>query len=160
MDDPSANRPENSALQDEPWLRRYAQILGYLGWTPLPALALLAWISPERTGQLLRVALLYSAVILSFLGGIQWGLAMRSASPRIRLRRLVASMVPSLWAVAALLLPVMATLTVLITGFALFLAYESLERRDQVYPDWYLPLRIRLTVLLIVALSAWLPLTR
>ena len=121
---------------------------------------LLAWISPERTGQLLRVALLYTAVILSFLGGIQWGLAMRSASPRIRLRRLVAGMVPSLWAVAALLLPVMATLTVLITGFALFLAYESLERGDQVYPDWYLPLRIRLTALLIVALSAWLLLTR
>ena len=107
----------------------------------------------------MRVALLYSAVILSFLGGIQWGLAMVSRNPRIRLRRLVVSMVPSLWAVAALLLPIMATLTVLVTGFALFLAYESLERGDQVYPGWYLPLRIRLTVLLIVALSAWLPLT-
>ena len=159
MSDSSANRSEDSPPLDEPWLRRYAQILGYLGWTPLPALLLLAWISPERTGQLFRVALLYSAVILSFLGGIQWGLAMVSRNPRIRLRRLVVSMVPSLWAVAALLLPIMATLTVLVPGFALFLAYESLERGDQVYPGWYLPLRIRLTVLLIVALSAWLPLT-
>lgn len=159
MSDSSAKGSGDSPLRGEPWLRRYAQVLGYLGWTPLPALALLAWISPDRTGQLLRVALLYAAVILSFLGGIQWGLALGSTDPRIRLRRLVVSMVPSLWAVAALLLPIMAALTALVTGFALFLAYESLERKDRVYPGWYLPLRTRLTVLLILALSAWLPLT-
>jgi hypothetical protein len=150
------NEHSGPGQADEPWIRRYAQVLGYLGWAPLPALLLLAWISPDRSAQFLRAALLYSAVILAFLGGIQWGLAMRSPSPRIRLRRLVASIVPSLWAFTALLLPAMATLTVLVTAFAVFLAYEGLERQDQVYPAWYLPLRIRLTALVMVALGAWL----
>lgn len=141
---------------EDPWLRRYAQLLGYLGWTPLAALLVLSWLSPDRSGPFLRVSLLYAAAVLSFIGGIQWGLALASANQRIRLRRLVVSMVPSLWAVAALLLPVRLALLGLVLGFVTLLVYETLERSDAAYPAWYLPLRVRLTALVVITLSAWL----
>ena len=41
-------------------------------------------------------------------------------------------------------------------GLVVLLIYETLERGDAVYPAWYLPLRVRLTALVIVTLSAWL----
>ncbi|MEZ5561193.1 MAG: DUF3429 domain-containing protein [Pseudomonadales bacterium] len=145
-----------SPADSDPWLKRYAQGLGFLGWMPLAALLVLALLSPERTGQLLRVALIYAGTILAFLGGVQWGLALTSPSPRIRLRRLVAGMAPSLWAVTALVLPMTLCIVVLICGFAVVLAYETLERHDRIYPGWYLPLRTRLTTLMVLSLAAWL----
>ncbi len=154
MEDPTHHGAP--APTDDPWLRSYAQLLGYLGWTPLAALLVLSWLSPERSAPFLRVSLLYTAALLSFIGGIQWGLALGSGNQRIRLRRLVVSMVPTLWAVAALLVPVGLGLLALVLGLVVLLIYETLERGDAVYPTWYLPLRVRLTALVIVTLSAWL----
>lgn len=132
---------------------RYAQLLGYAGAAVVPALLGLALLTPELSGPLRRVAVIYGGAILAFLGGIQWGLSLSCHHPRVRLRRLVVSMVPPLWSVMALSLPLGACTLLLVTGLAALLVYEWLERADDGYPDWYLPLRLQLTAILTLSLA-------
>ena len=71
----------------------YAKLLGYAGAGFIPLLLVLSLISPELAGACKRLSLIYSAVILGFLGGIQWGIALGWGTPRVALRRLCVSMV-------------------------------------------------------------------
>ena len=134
-------------------LSRYAYALGYSGAAFVPALLLLALLSPELAGPIRRVCLIYGAAILAFLGGIQWGMALPNATPRIALRRLCVSMVPPLWAVMSLSLPVVICTVLLLLGLVALLVYEGLERADAAYPEWYLPLRLQLTAVLTASLA-------
>ena len=131
----------------------YARFLGYAGAGVVPLLLAVSLISPELAGAGKRLSLIYGAVILSFLGGIQWGIALRWGSPRIALRRLCVSMVPPLWAVMALSLPVVLCTPLLIAGLVALLVYEWFERGDVSYPHWYLPLRLQLTAVLSLSLA-------
>jgi hypothetical protein len=151
MEQPQS-RPSQLADPDSTQ-RRYAQLLGYAGAAVVPALLVLALLTPELSGALRRVAVIYGGAILAFLGGIQWGLSLRNRHPRVRLRRLVVSMVPPLWSVMALSLPLGACTLLLVTGLAALLVYEWLERADDGYPGWYLPLRLQLTAILTASLA-------
>ncbi len=133
--------------------RRYAQVLGYAGAAFVPALLLLAWMTPDIAGVIRRVIVIYGGTILAFLGGIQWGLSVSSTSARVKLRRLVASMLPPLWSVVALSLPVNLCTAILLLGLCVQLIYEWLERGDAIYPVWYLPLRLQLTTALMAGLA-------
>ncbi|MEQ8860301.1 MAG: DUF3429 domain-containing protein [Pseudomonadales bacterium] len=138
----------------EDWLTtRLASSLGYAGAAFIPLLFAVAVIDADFLPVARRLTAIYGAVILAFLGGIQWGLALKSRIPRIRLRRLVASVMPSLWSVAALTTSINLSCLVLSVGFAGLLVYEYLERGDDVYPLWYLPLRLRLTAFITVGLA-------
>lgn len=76
--------------------------LGYAGLIPFVAGAMLAWLLPPDSRPLAGVALAaYAAVIVSFLGGIHWGIGFRDGAPRLFLW----GVVPSMVAAAALLLP-------------------------------------------------------
>jgi len=140
-------------LPADEWTRKMANSLGYAGAAFIPLVLGVAWIDPDFLAVAKRLAAIYGGVILGFLGGVQWGLALRSGVPRIGVRRLVASVLPSLWSVGAMTLPLGACLLMLLAGFVLFLAYESLERGDDVYPSWYLPLRTRLTACIAAGLA-------
>jgi hypothetical protein len=131
----------------------YARLLGYAGAGFIPLLLVLSLLSPELANAVRRLSLIYAAVILGFLGGIQWGIALGWGNPRIALRRLCVSMVPPLWAVMALSLPVALCTVLLIVGLAALLVYEWLERGDVTYPPWYLPLRLQLTAVLSLSLA-------
>jgi hypothetical protein len=133
--------------------RQYAQILGYAGAAFVPALLLLAWLTPGIADVIHRVIVIYGGAILAFLGGMQWGLSVSSGNPRVQLRRLVASMLPPLWAVVALSLPVNLCTLILLLGLSGQLIYEWLERGDGIYPSWYLPLRLQLTAALMAGLG-------
>jgi hypothetical protein len=135
--------------------RQYAIALGYAGATFVPAMLIVAVLVPALAAPARRASVIYAAAILAFLGGIQWGLSLRDAAPHVTLRRLATSMVPPLWSVMALSLPLNVATALLVLGLCSLLAYEWLERADRAYPDWYLPLRLRLTA----ALSASLALT-
>lgn len=93
---------------------------------------------------------LYGAIILSFMGGVQWGLAIvaRDAQHMPSARWLALSVVPALigWA-ALLLLPVKLALIVLAAGFAGLLGYDLrvVARGDA--PVWFGRLRKLLTLL-------------
>ena len=74
---------------------RFAQMLGLAGLLPqLAAVALLLGDDPESRFSALAVAYAYAALILSFLGGLWWGLAARTESAPRWLW--VASIAPSL----------------------------------------------------------------
>lgn len=72
-----------------------AWALGLAGLIPFLAATALQWFTPPGWRMLAASALLtYGAVIVSFLGGIHWGLAMRAGPPPAA--RLIWGVVPSL----------------------------------------------------------------
>ncbi len=116
--------------------------LGYGGLIPFVAGAALLWLVPLETRGFAAAALsAYAAVIVSFLGGIHWGIGFRDGTPWLFLW----GVVPSLLAAAALLLPPRYGL--LIHGLTLLLCYAVDWR---VYPahglQAWLPLRWRLSL--------------
>jgi uncharacterized protein DUF3429 len=136
-------------------LQRWACNLGYAGVLPVFSLLAAAWLQPQWQPLTTRVGTIYVATIVCFLGGIQWGFALRSASEQIRIRRIFVSILPSLWALIALLLPAKLSIVALIVGLGMILTYEIMEQGDDIYPAWYLPLRIRLTTLLVIGIGAF-----
>jgi hypothetical protein len=99
----------------------------------------------------LRVGHAYAALILSFLGGLWWGLA-AAASDRAPRWLWGAAVVPSLWAFATLGLVVLGLLRVeaalALTGAGLWLALfvdRALVVR-QLAPGWWMALRLPLSL--------------
>lgn len=125
---------------DQP-ARRAASLLGLAGALPFVALALVLWWLSEPRGQwALQALIAYGAVILSFLGGIHWGLALRDAPEDGH--AFVISVIPSLLAWTALLLPHTFALSLLAVCFVGQLA---LDLRLHV-ARWFRLLRVALTV--------------
>jgi hypothetical protein len=138
--DPAFSTPSPGALR-----------LGYAGLLPFAIGALLVWaVRPDAHPYVTALLAAYAAVIVSFLGGIHWGLAMRHAVPPHVL--LVWGVVPSLVAWVAVVMPAYAGLVVL--GAMLVVCY-LVDRR--VYPAQgvaaWLTLRFRLTA--VAALSCF-----
>lgn len=103
----------------------------------------------------------YGAVILSFLGGPHWGLAMvRTHAPpydkvfniNISTVRYIWSIVPSLLAWPALLLSDIPKMSVLIISFSLVLGVDAWCSMQGLLPPWYLPLRVLLSLVVILCL--------
>ena len=121
----------------------HALRLGYAGLLPFVAGAALIWIVRADAHPYVAAALsAYAAVILSFLGGIHWGLGMRASAAAPSLFGW--GVVPSLIAWVAVVMPPYAGLVV--QGVALIGCY-AVDRR--VYPQHgaaaWLTLRFRLT---------------
>ena len=120
-----------------------ARRLGYGGLLPFAAGALLVWLVREDAHPYVALALSgYAAVIVSFLGGIHWGLAFRHAEPPTVL--LVWGVVPSLVAWLALMMPPSSGLVI---HGAMLLGSYGVDRR--LYPaegvGHWLTLRFRLS---------------
>ena len=118
--------------------------LGYAGLLPFVLGAALIWIVRADAQPYVAVALsAYAAVIVSFLGGIHWGLGFRAQPAEAS--RFVSGVLPSLIAWVGVVMPPYAGLVVL--GVALIGCY-LVDRR--VYPRHgaaaWLTLRFRLTV--------------
>ncbi len=117
--------------------------LGYAGLLPFALGAALVWLVREDAHPYVTAALsAYAAVIVSFLGGIHWGLAFRLPEPPRAL--LVWGVVPSLVAWLAVLMPAAAGLVV---HGAMLAACYAVDRR--IYPTQgvghWLTLRFRLS---------------
>ncbi len=123
---------------------RWAHPLGYLALLPFVAGAGLVWLlRGAESGRAAFALGAYAATVVSFIGGIHWGLAFREPAPPAHL--FVWGVVPAIVAWAALLAPVPAGLVAY--AILLTLCY-AVDRR--VYPlhgaaQW-LPLRLQLTV--------------
>jgi hypothetical protein len=120
-----------------------AAVLGLAGVIPFVAGALGSfW--PGALGALATAALLaYGAVILSFLGGIHWGLAIGRGDPSYP--RLGVGVVPSLLGWVALLLGGGAGLLLLAAAFVAVLWLDVQLTRDGMAPAWFPRLRAVLT---------------
>ncbi|MFK8077209.1 MAG: DUF3429 domain-containing protein [Granulosicoccus sp.] len=87
----------------------------------------------------------YGAVILSFLGGIRWGNIVNHKAQIHRWGPLTLSVVPSLIAWPALLLPAVWMLSLLAAGFVLQYAADIEAVRQKILPAWFGRLRTLLT---------------
>lgn len=130
--------------------------LGASGAVPFVALAVASLTVDSALQALVIVALgFYGAVILSFLGGVQWGLAISDREAQsASFTRLGLSVVPSLVAWLALLLPALAGLPLLAVAF--ITAYVADRRAGQrgFAPAWYPRLRLPLTLVVVASLLA------
>jgi hypothetical protein len=127
--------------------------LGYAGLLPFVGLAGASlWLGHLENGQLAQALLAYGASILSFMGAINWGLALRnSAAPDSKL--LLWGVVPSLLAWVALLVGTVPGLWLVLVGLWACFAVDR-----AVYPRFglqgWLPMRLALTVVATLA-CAW-----
>ncbi len=133
---------------------RPALILGWLGVAPFALFALAGGLQIQGHRALAIQGLVaYGAVILSFMGGVQWGLAM--AAPTVGLRRAGAfavSVLPALAAWSCVLLPGSVALAGLAGAFALWLTYDLWTVRQGDTPAWYASLRAPLTLAVVACL--------
>lgn len=130
-----------------------AKILGYAGLIPFVVFAVGSWVSLPYVDDATAILLTYAAVILSFMGAIHWGLAM--ANNHVHgARYFIASVIPSLLAWLALLLPQPLALALLLFGFIGLLVYDKRVEHSQHLPGWYIPMRIRLTLVVALCLVA------
>lgn len=130
--------------------RRLAWGLGIAGLIPFAAALGLAWWGPIAW-QIMAIYsfVYYSAVILSFLGGVHWGAAIQNPREGNR-RRLVLAMVPSLIAWPALMMNTVSGLWVLLAGFVLIGGYDVSRDGRVGFPRWYLMLRLLLTLFVLL----------
>ena len=111
---------------------------------------------PELVGTASDALATYGAIILSFLGGIQWGFATGHAYAAREndalLRRLSVSVLPSLVAWTALLAPREPGLVILAGAFLLVLLVDIRAAGSNRAPAWYPSLRWPLTLLVVASL--------
>jgi len=124
--------------------------LGYSGALPFVVLAILLWLIDEELHPFVSIALAsYGAVIVSFLGGIHWGIAFIKNTAHQKLH-LIWGIGLSLLAWLAVLMPAFSGLPFL--GFLLITAY-LVDRKF--YPHagikHWLTLRFRLTIISSIA---------
>lgn len=126
------------------------QFLGLAGVIPFAAGALATAVAPEAYVPVFATATqLYGASILSFLGGVHWGLALRHP-PAVMTRDFVVSVIPSLIGWSAALAAPNPGLLVLSGSFMASYGYDrfrlAASRVSPHIPLWYLPMRLPLTV--------------
>jgi len=131
--------------------------LGYGGLLPFAAAALALWVTEGSVQQLAVVSLLaYGGAILSFLGGIHWGLASTLGASAVG-RRLAWSVLPSLWAALAMalgwVLQPRVGLVLLALGLAAWWALEAYRLPSAPLAPWYARLRRHLTAGAVLCLS-------
>ena len=124
---------------------RLAHRLGYAGLLPLVVGALLVWLVwPEAHPYATASLAGYAAVIVSFLGGIHWGVAF--SRPDAHASWLLWGVTPSLLAWVAVLMPPSSGLVIL---GVMFIVCYAVDRR--LYPVYglarWLTLRFRLSAL-------------
>lgn len=123
-----------------------AFVLGGLGLVPFLALAVLAHLQDPVLAHIgARALVAYGAVIVAFLGGIRWGLALGYVESHLWIR-LTQSIVPSLTGFAALLLPTQMAVAVLTSTLALMLWWDVRLTQEYLAPTWYPRLRIPLSI--------------
>ena len=142
-----------------------AVILGLLGLLPFLGctVGIIAFPSEVPVPNLVQAMIAYGAVILAFLGGVHWGLAL---DPRPLItppgqvaldnRRLTLGVVPSLIGWAALLVPLVASpmiaIVLLILGFVGTTLVEEGARRRGAMPAGYMGLRWLLSAVVLLCL--------
>lgn len=128
-----------------------ARWLGVAGLIPFIALtAAILGVGGLENGRALPALIAYGAVILTFLGGVQWGLSIaKPAGVDATWPRLTVSILPSLAAWAVLFMPPDVGLLALTAAFAAVLAFDIAWSRRGWSPSWYPRLRIALSLVVI-----------
>jgi hypothetical protein len=140
-------------------LRRMAWLLGFLGLVPFVGLALsFVLMEPSARPMLAQALLLYSVCIISFLGGIHWGIALVFHElPVVYVATsLVWSVLPALMAWPVSLMPVAQALPWAVASLVFILVVDLRLNKHYPIPHWFASLRTILTAVACLALGlAW-----
>jgi hypothetical protein len=120
---------------------RPALLLGLAGLLPSVAMVVAMLALPDWRAGVARAGIAYGAVIVSFIGGAWWGLVCARAPAAPGARMLVLTVLPSLIAWPAVLLPAPTGLAVLALTFAVLLPTDARLQREGVAPPWWMALR-------------------
>jgi Protein of unknown function (DUF3429) len=138
-----------------------ARALTLAGAIPFVALAIAVWTAPAAYhAQVGNVLIAYAAIILSFLGGIQWGgaVALAESAPRSAQTMWLLSVIPSLLAWAMLFVPGSGVrVIVAICLFAFVWVIDALLHLQKLIPNWFFRLRTLITGIVIASLLISLP---
>ena len=133
---------------EHPKSQQLALWYGYFGLIPLLALSVLLVI-PVMDSSLLRAAYdSYSAIILAFMAGIYWSLALQGQGPACPARLMRASILLALWGWFALALPEVFRAMAFMLGFCVLYGIDRYVLED-LWSTAYLTMRGRLTLVVI-----------
>ncbi len=129
-----------------------ALAFGVAGLIPFVALSIAGFLrSGFIQSEIVFMLICYAAVILSFLGGVHWGVVL-GLPDHLSVKRLAISVVPSLVAWIALLMPENTAVIMLFSAFVIMLPIDMFAVKNQLFPDWYLRLRVGLTTVVCLSL--------
>lgn len=137
-------------------LPRTVAWLGYGGLLPFVLLAPASLLDHHHGAVWGDALVAYGAIILSFIGALHWGLAMTlpELNERQRSAWFVWSVVPALIAWPAVLFSPIVAAPLLVFGFITHYLQDRRLVGQASLPDWYLPLRLRLTSVAVICLVA------
>ena len=128
-----------------------AKSLGYAGLIPFIIFSIGSWFQLPFISDSIHILTAYAAIILSFMGAIHWGSAMSRCEGQNG-KYFIASVIPGLSAWLALLLPQRYAITLLMIGFIALIIYDWSVEKPQRLPGWYIPMRNRLTLVVVMCL--------
>lgn len=135
-----------------------ATVLGWARIVPFAFFSLLSFQNVVLLGTNPQDALfVYGAVILSFMAGVRWGLAMtyaKKSEHESRTNRFVVSVLPPVLAMVLWFLPRYLGIFSLSAVFVWLLFIDLAAVRDGDAPTWYRGLRFKLTAAVVVCLLA------
>jgi ABC-type amino acid transport system permease subunit len=133
--------------------RKHVKLLAYAGLIPFVGMATLLWLIDPELHPFVALALAgYGAAIVSFLGGIHWGIGFKNAARmhNAPLFSFVWGIAPSLLAWIAITMPAFAGLPLLAVILGVCYGVDRKAYVDAGLQEW-LPMRLHLTV--VAALS-------
>jgi len=128
-----------------------AKWLGYAGLIPFIVFSIGSWLPLPMITDASFVLTAYAAMILSFMGAIHWGVAMANNEDN-NSKYFIWSVMPGLIAWLALLIAVNYAIMLLMAGFIGLIIYDWSVAKAQGMPDWYIPLRNKLTLVVVICL--------
>jgi len=130
-----------------------AKALGYAGLIPFVVFSIGCWIPLPYVTNAPYILITYGAVILSFMGAVHWGVAMANKDQQ-QGKFFISSVLPALIAWTALLLAQPLALVILLAGFIWLYTYDRSVEKAQALPGWYIPMRTRLTAVVVLCLAS------
>ena len=140
-------------VSTDPGMPKSAAAVGYAGLLPFIACGLAPFVldDPGLARQAAAAGLVYAAVILLFLGGIRFGLAMSPLYGSRRDLHFVLSAAPALIAWAAVMAPPVTGLAVMLVAFLAGGWLDVKAVAEGRAPQWFARLRVQLTIGAVIA---------
>lgn len=134
-----------------------AYVLGYGGLIPFVFFTLYGFREVEHLFPSRELFYFYGLTILSFLGAPHWGFVFTSSdfirSQKKQQLRLFIGIVPALFAFSSVFFSELGRLIILLIGFIFILVFDVFLFRSEKILGWYLPLRKRLSFIVLVCLA-------
>ncbi len=132
-------------------------ILGVFGLIPFFIGIIDIWINKQNFYFFINIPKYYGAIILTFLGGIYWGVALNLSNTKIINNKLTLfliswSIIPSIFSFYALYTEQIVSVLILSLGFILALLIDEILNNYLNFSKWYLYLRRFLSIIVIIVL--------